>query len=102
MFEWIVTGILALGAAGAAASLIYMRKIKKEGVEAEAVICRILAFEDEDGGTDYSVYVLYRNVYEEEVEAQLANPEKELYEGDKLLIRYMKETPKYAVMVRRI
>ena len=80
------------------------KKIKENGVEANAVVSRIKEIEKEDSdghySTDYEYYVRYQNQAGETVEAKLGNPPRFLTEGTQLRIKYLPGKPKYALMVK--
>lgn len=79
-------------------------KIRKNGVEADAVVSRI---EEEqsvssEGGVDYTYthYVTYRNPQGETVEAKLNHAPGRTRVGDRVKIKYMPEKPNFAVLIK--
>ena len=85
-------------------SYLRSKKIKENGVEADAIVSRIKEIEKEDSdgnhSTDYEYFVRYQNQAGETVEAKLGNPPRFLTEGTQLRIKYLPEKPKYALMVK--
>ena len=90
------------------AALIYTMvlnaKIKKSGIEADAVVSRIKENEstDSDGSlsVSYEYYVQYYTQSGELVEAKLGNPPYDLIQGTQLRIKYLPEKPNYAIFVK--
>ncbi len=85
-----------------AAGMLFSRKIKKEiieeGIEADAVVTRIV----DDGSADdidINVYVTYYTEDGTEVEGILSNPGPDLQEGQKVRIKYH---PKYTANARLV
>lgn len=79
-------------------------RIRKNGVEADAVVSRI---EEEqtvssEGGVDYTYthYVTYRNSQGETVEAKLDHAPGRTRVGDAVKIKYLPEKPHFAVLVK--
>ncbi len=93
---WIV--LLAVIAAG----MLISRKIKKDieenGIEADAVVSRIVD-EGSVGDIDINVYVRYRIEDGREVEGILSNPRADLEEGQQVRIKYH---PKYTANARLV
>ena len=84
--------------------VIRNRKIRKNGVEADAVVSRI---EEEqtvssEDGVDYTYthYVTYRNPQGETVEAKLDHAPGRTQVGDTVKIKYLPEKPHFAVLVK--
>ena len=77
-------------AAGALISRRIKSGIDKGGIEADAVVSRVV-----DDGTqteiDINVYVKYRTADGEEIEAILSNPRTDLREGQRVRIKYHPE-----------
>ena len=92
-------------ALGASFFFSYQRskKIKQNGVEANAVVSRVKEIETEetDGSRDtrYEYFVKYKNQAGETVEAKLGNPPRFLQEGQQLRVKYLPEKPKYVLKV---
>ena len=82
---WIVFAAVLI--VGVLVSRIIRNGIKKNGIEADAIVSRIV-----DDGTqmdiDISVYVRYSTSEGEEVEAVLSNPRTDLKEGQRVRIKY--------------
>ena len=80
------------------------KKIKENGVEADAVVSRVKEIEKEDSdghrSTDYEYYVRFQDQKGQTVEAKLGNPPRFLAEGAQLRIKYLPEKPKYALVVK--
>lgn len=86
-------------------TLVRNNKIRKNGIEAEAVISRIEESEsvDSDGSVDttYTYYVTYRTMDGETVEAKLGKiMQKRYHMGQTLNIMYLAEKPNYVVPVK--
>jgi hypothetical protein len=86
-------------------TIIRNQKIRKNGIEAEAVISRIEEYEstDSDGFTDtnYRYYVTYRTRDGKTVEARLGKIVQVRYhEGDTLNVMYLPDKPEYVVPVK--
>ena len=101
----IVIVVLFLGGMAALFAFLIRRnqKIKKNGIEAEAVICHASEQPeetDEDGNTTmHMIYrVKYRNREGEEVEARLGDEPRGLKVGDQVKIKYLPEKPKFVVL----
>ena len=79
-----------------------MKKVKQEGIEADAFVSRVDEDEytDSDGMTTTTKKYIVRYTTQDGkvVEARLANPRKGLVMGDRVKIKYLAENPKYAVM----
>ncbi|MBQ8162504.1 MAG: DUF3592 domain-containing protein [Clostridia bacterium] len=86
-------------------SYLRSKKIKENGVEADAVVSRIKEIEKEDENGhhdyDYEYYVRYTNQAGETVEARLGNAPRFLQEGTQVRIKYLPEKPKYALMLKK-
>ncbi len=85
-------------------TVIRNNKIRKNGVEADAVVSRI---EEEwttssEGGADFSeiYYVTYVNQEGKSVEARLENAPGRTREGDRVRIKYLPEKPHFAIWVK--
>ena len=85
-----------------AAGMLMSRRIKKEiiedGIEADAVVTRIV----DDGSVDDIDINVYVNYYTEdgtEVEGTLSNPTSDLQEGQQVRIKYH---PKYTANARLV
>ena len=92
-------------------SIISTNKIKKNGVEAEAKISRIVirntqtVHEDTglvDNDTDETYYVKFKHQNGEEIEALLTNPRIGLREEDMIKIKYLPEKPNKVVMMKAL
>lgn len=75
--------------------------IQKDGIEADAVVSRIVENEDrdEDGHVDftYTYYVKYQTQDGQTVEAKLGNAPSRIVVGSNLRIKYLPEKPKYVI-----
>lgn len=80
-----------------------VKKVKQEGIEADAFVSRVDEDEytDSDGMTTTTKKYIVRYTTRDgkQIETQLANPRKGLVMGDRIKVKYMAENPKYAVMV---
>lgn len=78
--------------------------IKKNGVEADAVISRIKEDEtrNDDGSVDYSYiyYVKFTAQDGQVVEARLGGAPRFTRVGDRVRIKYLPEKPKYAILIK--
>ena len=85
-------------------TLIRNNKIRKNGVETDAVITRIEEQEsiDSEGGVDYTYthYVTYHAPDGQSVEAKLDHAPWGARVGDTLRIKYLPEKPKFAIIVK--
>lgn len=85
--------------------IIRNNKIRKNGIETDAVISRIEESEsiDSEGGVDvsYTHYVTYRTPDGQEVEAVLNHVSRRTYVGDLVRIKYLPEKPNYALLVKK-
>ena len=110
MFEIIFGIFVAFIVIGFIWSRIVTGKVKKEGIETEAVVSRIEIHEWESGdvetwtGTEITKepYVTFINTEGETVEAMLSNPKRGLEVGDRLKIKYLPEKQDYPVMIERL
>ena len=105
MLKYILFGaVVALIIGYVIYTVIRNRKIRKNGVETEAVVSRI---EEEqtvssEDGVDYTYthYVTYRNPQGETVEAKLGHAPGRTQVGDTVKIKYLPEKPHFAVLVK--
>ena len=95
--------------------IIMNRKIRQNGMDADAVISRIevdtSTDADGDTTTTETYYVTYVNQEGQTVEAQLGNPSinieifgkkyHSMKKGDKLHVKYLPEKPEYVVSVKK-
>ena len=87
--------------------VLYVKRymaIKKNGVEADAVVSRIKEVEtqNDDGSydTSYTYYVKFTTQDGQAVEAKLGNAPRFTREGDKLRVKYLPEKPKNVILVK--
>ena len=84
-------------------NIIRSNKIRKNGVEADAVISRIEEQEsvDADGSLDvtYTYYVSYRTQDGQIIEAKLNHAPGRTRVGEQVHIKYLPEKPKYAILI---
>lgn len=103
LYFFIIFGVLIV--IGFIYTLIYQKKLKKDGLEAEGIV-RIEVYEvasaDSVFETRTSHYVNYVNEKGEEIKATIANPKKGLKTGDKIKIKYLPNNPKYAYFTEKI
>ena len=109
MFEAIVIIILAAFAIGGIWAFVFSKKVKKEGIETDAVVSRVELHEWGGGTGDTwahdniteEYYITYVNQEGQTVEALLSNPGDHTFkEGDKLKIKYLPDRLEYPVLVR--
>ena len=78
--------------------------IKKNGIEADAVISHIKETEstDSDGNIDttYTYYVRFQTQDGNIFEAKLGNAPRFTREGESVRIKYLPEKPNYAILVK--
>ena len=103
MFKYIFIGFFVLIAIGAVWAYVVSNKVKKHGIETEAVVSRIDVQESLDSDNCVSrtetCYVSYVNQNGETVEAVLSNPKKGLKQGSRLKIKYLLEKQEYPVLI---
>ena len=100
--------IIAVVAVAAVIAIIFTVKrymaIKKNGVEADAVVSRIKEVEtrNDDGSydTSYTYYVKFTTQDGQVVEAKLGGAPRFTREGDQLRIKYLPEKPKNVILVK--
>ena len=95
--------IIAIVASGAVYAFYSIMKVKRNGIEVDAVVTRIDedVRTDADGiYTDYTYYVRYRTLEGRVIEATLANPKSRLREGNNVRIKYLPENDNYPVLVQ--
>ena len=77
------------------------RKMKKEGIETEAVVTRVRTEigSATDNNSTYSIYyVEYTNRAGQKIEAELINePARDVWEGSTITIRYLPDKPNKAL-----
>ena len=109
MFEILFIIILALFAVGGIWAFVVSKKVKKDGIETEAVVSRIELHEWSGGTGDVwandsvteEYYITYTNQEGQTVEALLSNPgDHSFKEGDKMRIKYLPDRQEYPVMVK--
>jgi hypothetical protein len=105
MNEYIIFGAVAALIVGVGIySIIRNSKIRKNGVEADAIVSRI----EEDwttsseGGADYTevYYVTFLDQNGQTVEARLNSQPGHTRVGDSVRIKYLPEKPHFAVIVK--
>ena len=78
--------------------------IKKNGIEADAVVSRIKETESTDGDgnidTTYTYYVRFQTQDGNFVEAKLGNAPRFTREGESVRIKYLPEKPNYVILVK--
>ena len=100
MFGVVVVGIVG----GIIFTMMRTNAIKKNGIEANAVVSRIKEQEstDSDGFTDttYIYFVKFRTQDGQDIEARLSNPSGTIKIGDELRIKYLPNKPKLVIAVK--
>ena len=103
MFKYIFIGFFVLIAIGALWAYVVTNKVKKHGIETEAVVSRIEVQESLDSDNCVSrtekCHVSYVNQNGKSVEAVLSNPKKGLKQGSRLIIKYLPEKQDYPVLI---
>lgn len=105
MKDYLIFGAVAAVIIGVAVfTVIRNRKIRKNGVEADAVVSRIEETQSPsaEGGTDFSetYYVTYVDQNGQTVEAQLDHAPGRTRVGDPVRIKYLPEKPHFAILVK--
>jgi len=106
MFETIFIILLAAFAAGGIWAFVVSKKVKKEGIETDAVVSRVELREWGDLEAHNSIteeyYITYRNQDGQDVEAMLTNPGNHTFkEGDTIKVKYLPDRQDYPVMVAK-
>ena len=108
MFETIFIILLAAFVIGGIWAFVVSKKVKKEGIETDAVVSRI-ELHEWTGGADAwehssfteEYYITYENLDGQAVEALLSNPGDHIFkEGDKIKIKYLPSRQEYPVLVK--
>ena len=87
-------------------SLIYRRKIIKDGIQVEAVLQRVEKHEsidiDNDGNTSstYTFWVTYTNDSGQKVDAMLLNGKRTMQIGEHLSVKYLPNRPDLVMNIR--
>lgn len=85
-------------------NIIRSQKIRKNGIEADAVVSRIAEQDsvDSDGSLDvsYTYYVAYRTQDGQDVEAQLNHAPGRTRVGEQVRIKYLPEKPEFAILIK--
>ena len=105
MLFYVIGGIVAAAIiAGIIFTIKRNKAIKKDGIEADAVVSRIKETENrqEDGSVDfsYTYYVKYQTKDGQTVEAKLGDGTRGLCEGDSIRIKYLPDKPKYVITAK--
>ena len=101
---YVIGGVIAVGIIIAIVFVVKRyNNIKKNGVEADAVVSRIEENEtiNDDGSTDYSYtyYVRFTAQDGQVIEARLGGP-RFTNVGDRVRIKYLPEKPRYAIIIK--
>ncbi len=100
--KYVMILFFALIACGGIWAYFFTKKVKREGIETDAAVCRIDKHEhtDSEGHTSWSeeLVINYVNQEGELVEATLSNPKKGLRLGSRIRIRYLPDRQEYPVM----
>lgn len=102
---YVIGGVIAVGIIVAIVFIVKRNNnIKKNGVEADAVVSRIMENEtiNDDGSTDYSYtyYVKFTAQDGQAVEARLGGVPRFTNVGDRVRIKYLPEKPRYAIIIK--
>lgn len=108
MFEIILIVILAAFAAGGIWAYAVTSKVKKAGIDTDAVVSRVELREWESGTGDTAqssvtedYYITYTNLDGQTVEALLSNPGSHRFKaGDRISIKYLPGREDYPVLVK--
>ena len=97
----LIAVIVIAVAVGAFFTIKRNRAIQQNGIEADAVVSRVVEHENQndDGSHDvsYTYYVKYQTQDGKIVEAKLGNAPAHLYVGSTLRVKYLPEKPKYVI-----
>lgn len=108
LFETVFIVILAAFAIGGIWAFAVSKKVKKEGIETEAVVSRVEIHEWTGGTGDTwaqnnvteEYYITYTNQEGQTVEAMLTNPGSNTFKkGDRIKIKYLPGRQDYPVLV---
>lgn len=105
IWTYVIFGVVVVGIVGGIIfTIMRTNAIKKNGIEAKAVVSRIKEQEstDSDGFTDttYIYFVKFRTQDGQDVEARLSNPSGTIKIGDELRIKYLPNKPKVVIAVK--
>ena len=105
ILTYVIFGVVVVGIVGGIIfTIMRTNAIKKNGIEANAVVSRIKEQEntDSEGFTDttYIYYVTFTTQDGQSVEAKLGNPPSKIKVGDSLTIKYLPNKPKLVIAVK--
>ena len=105
ILTYVIFGVVVVGIVGGIIfTIMRTNAIKKNGIEANAVVSRIKEQEstDSDGFTDttYIYFVKFRTQDGQDIEARLSNPSGTIKIGDELRIKYLPNKPKMVIAVK--
>ena len=105
IWTYVMFGVVVVGIVGGIIfTIMRTNAIKKNGIEANAVVSRIKEQEstDSDGFTDttYIYFVKFRTQDGQDIEARLSNPSGTIKIGDELRIKYLPNKPKMVIAVK--
>ena len=105
ILTYIIIGVVVIVIVGGIIfTIVRTNALKKNGIEANAVVSRIKEQEntDSEGFTDttYIYYVTFTTQDGQSVEAKLGNPPSKIKVGDSLTIKYLPNKPKLVIAVK--
>ena len=105
ILTYIIIGVVVIVIVGGIIfTIVRTNAIKKNGIEANAVVSRIKEQEntDSEGFTDttYIYYVTFTTQDGQSVEAKLGNPPSKIKVGDSLTIKYLPNKPKLVITIK--
>ena len=105
ILTYVIFGVVVVGIVGGIIfTIMRTNAIKKNGIEANAVVSRIKEQEstDSDGFTDttYIYFVKFTTQDGQDIEARLSNPPSKIKVGDSLTIKYLPNKPKLVIAVQ--
>ena len=105
ILTYIIIGVVVIVIVGGIIfTIVRTNAIKKNGIEANAVVSRIKEQEntDSEGFTDttYIYYVTFTTQDGQSVEAKLGNPPSKIKVGDSLTVKYLPNKPKLVIAVK--
>ena len=105
ILTYVIIGVVVIAVViGIVFMIMRTNAIKKNGIEADAVVSRIKEQENTDSegniDTTYIYYVTFTTQDGQNVEAKLGNLSRKIKVGDPLTIKYLPNKPKLVVAVQ--
>ena len=103
-FDLFSTVIITILAGGFLYAFFWIWRVKKNGIEADAVVTERVEHESTDADGITSISYTFRVRYQTQegwpVEATLANPKSKLQVGNRVKIRYLPNRTDYPVLIQ--